>query len=225
MKLCFSSRERTGGLAGILAGLTFLFGMVFYLALLTEVQFGNLSADITSQLIYLQEHSGFLYTWYFVIYLVFGFALLNMQFGLSALLPRTTLSQAASLVAYLWAGLVISAGLVATVGHNMVITLAQAHPEIAPGAFVSLHIVVNGLGGGNELVGGVWLILVFFASRQKQSLPEAIQWSALLVGFAGTATALPQLAGFCGAVFGLGGILWFVATGMHLAFNGAGQTS
>jgi hypothetical protein len=162
MKLCFSSRERTGGLAGILAGLTFLFGMVFYLALLTEVQFGNLSADITSQLIYLQEHSGFLYTWYFVIYLVFGFALLNMQFGLSALVPRTTLSQAASLVAYLWAGLVISAGLVATVGHNMVITLAQAHPELAPGAFVSLHIVVNGLGGGNELVGGVWLILVFF---------------------------------------------------------------
>ncbi|WP_418141872.1 hypothetical protein NUW46_08770 [Marinobacter sp. MA] len=219
-----ASRERTGGLAGILAGLTFLFGMVFYLAFLTQIQFGNLSADITSQLIYLQEHSSFLYTWYFVIYLVFGFALLTMQFGLSALLPGTALSRAASLVAFLWVALVIAAGLVATVGHDMVITLADVHPELAPQAFVSLHLVINGLGGGNELVGGVWLILVFCAARQRQSLPEAIQWSALVVGMAGTATALPQLSGF-GAAFGLGGILWFVATGMHLAFNEAGHTS
>ncbi|WP_305966185.1 hypothetical protein [Marinobacter salsuginis] len=219
-----ASRERTGGLAGILAGLTFLFGMVFYLAFLTQIQFGNLSADITSQLIYLQEHSSFLYTWYFVIYLVFGFALLTMQFGLSALLPGTALSRAAALVAFLWVGLVIAAGLVATVGHDMVITLADVHPELAPQAFVSLHLVINGLGGGNELVGGVWLILVFCAARQRQSLPEAIQWSALVVGMAGTATALPQLSGF-DAAFGLGGILWFVATGMHLAFNGAGHTS
>ncbi len=224
MKFYRASHVRSGGLAGIVAGLTFLFGMVFYLILLRQVQFGNLSADITSQLNFLQEHSSFLYTWYFVIYLVFGFALLIMQFGLSALLPGTALSRTASLVAFLWAGFVIAAGLVATVGHDMVITLADAHPELAPQAFVSLHLVIDGLGGGNELVGGVWLILVFCASRERQSLPEAIRWGALLVGLAGAATALPPLAGL-GAVFGLGGILWFVATGMHLAFNGTGQLS
>ncbi|TPE51260.1 hypothetical protein FJM67_09460 [Maribrevibacterium harenarium] len=209
---------RCGGISAIIAALTFLFGMAYYLVLMTDIQYGNLSSNIDEQLSYLSAHHTMIYVWYFIIYIVFGFALLGLQIGLSSLLPKSALSQATAIVAYIWVGLVIGAGMVANVGSAMSIQLNQVNPQAASHAWVSVQIVLNGLGGGNEIVGGVWLVLLFFACGNSNCLPNAARLGALAIGCCGIATAIPVLTEL-GAVFGLGCILWFLSTGLYMLLN------
>lgn len=213
-----NSYVRNGGISAIIAALTFLFGMAYYLVLMTDIQYGNLSTSVEEQLIYLSQHQAMIYLWYFVIYVVFGFALLGLQTGLNSLLPKSPLSQATAIVAYIWVGLVIAAGMVANVGHAMSIELHTTAPETAHHAWVSVQILVNGLGGGNEIVGGVWLILLFFASAKNNCLPGSARLGALAIGLCGLATAIPALTEL-GAAFGLGCILWFLSTGLFMLLN------
>lgn len=209
---------RGGGASAIIAALTFLFGMAYYLVLMTDIQYGNLGSNIEEQLIYAGKHRAMIYLWYFVIYIVFGFALLGLQTGLNSLLPKSSLTQATATVAYIWVGLVIAAGMVANVGNAMSIELYATNPEAANHAWVSVQILVNGLGGGNEIVGGIWLILLFFASSENRCLPIKARLGALAIGLCGLLTAIPGLSEL-GAVFGLGCILWFLSTGLFMLLN------
>ena len=76
--------------------------------------------------------------------------------------------------------------------------------------------VQNGLGGGVEIVGGIWVFLVSAVSlRTGVLLPKSLNWLGLLVGVCGIITIAPALADF-GAIFGLAQILWFIFLGVVL---------
>lgn len=69
-------------------------------------------------------------------------------------------------------------------------------------------------GGGNEIVGGLWLLLVSW-SALRGGLPKALNGVGLLVGAAGIVMLLPPLADV-GAIFGLGITVWYVWAGVAL---------
>lgn len=75
--------------------------------------------------------------------------------------------------------------------------------------------VISGLGGGNEIVGGCWVLLVSIAGLRHRVLPRWLNIAGLVVSLAGIVTAFPPLKEV-GALFGLGSILWFVAVGVVL---------
>ncbi len=66
----------------------------------------------------------------------------------------------AAALALIWAALVIASGMIADIAAEMVVVLNPANPAHAAATWLSLSRVVNGLGGGNEIVGGMWLLLV-----------------------------------------------------------------
>jgi hypothetical protein len=90
-------------------------------------------------------------------------------------------------------------------------------PEQAGTVWAAIDGVYRGIGGGNEIVGGLWVLLVSWAAL-RGNLPKAVNYLGMLVGAAGIITLVPPLADI-GAIFGLGIIAWYVWAGVVLLRN------
>ena len=82
--------------------------------------------------------------------------------------------------------------------------------------------IQRGLGGGVEVVGGVWVLLLAIAEL-RVSRKSALAWLGLLCGSCGVLTLLPPLRDL-GAVFGITQIVWFAAMGIAMLRAGRGPS-
>lgn len=73
--------------------------------------------------------------------------------------------------------------------------------------------MVIGLGGGNEIAGGLWVLLIGWAALRVGGVPRALNYLGVVIGVLGLLTVVPALE-VLGAVFGLGLIVWFVWLGI-----------
>jgi hypothetical protein len=105
--------------------------------------------------------------------------------------------------------------MIALIGFGTVTDLHAESPADAALVWKSLSTVQDGLGGGIEIVGGLWVVLVSWAAHVTRRLPRFLNYLGVLAGIAGIATIVPQLADVA-AVFGLGMIAWFAWTGVVL---------
>jgi hypothetical protein len=85
--------------------------------------------------------------------------------------------------------------------------------------------VIDGLGGGNEIVGGLWTLLVSVVALRTRALHRLVNYLGLVVGGAGILSAIPALGEIGGGVFGLTQIVWFVALGVLLLRAGRREGS
>lgn len=106
----------------------------------------------------------------------------------------------------------MASGMVAISGLESVASLHAKDVNLATSTWVSVGAVQNGLGGGIEFVGGVWLLLVSVASLRSAAVSKALGGYGVLVGVVGVLTVVPPLKDLA-AVFGLGQILWFAWIG------------
>ena len=75
--------------------------------------------------------------------------------------------------------------------------------------------IVNALGGGIELVGGMWVLLLSIVGLRPHIFPRLLCWVGFLVGVFGVLTVFPSLP-FIKEAFGLTQIVWFVWVGTVL---------
>jgi hypothetical protein len=115
----------------------------------------------------------------------------------------------------IWSGLVLAAGMIANLGLGTVADLHAVDPPAAEPVWAALDTVQNGLGGGNELVGGLWVLLVSIAALRMAALPRGLCGLGVVAGAAGVATVVPAFEAV-GAVFGIGLIVWFSWAGLQL---------
>jgi hypothetical protein len=73
--------------------------------------------------------------------------------------------------------------------------------------------VSKGLGGGNEILGALWVLLIGWAALRAGGLPRALNYLGVLAGVSGILTLVPALE-IVGVIFGLGLIVWFVWVGI-----------
>ncbi|MBK7021560.1 MAG: hypothetical protein IPH38_18700 [Candidatus Microthrix sp.] len=81
------------------------------------------------------------------------------------------LANSSMVFAGIWAALMYASGMISNVGIEAVADLAASEPDRAVAVWSTLDIVTNGLGGGNELVGGIWILLVSIAGLITTRLP------------------------------------------------------
>jgi hypothetical protein len=210
-----TQRQRFGAVAALIAAGTFVFGFVLFATSLSDYTTGDPTP--AESVTFLVANQTVLYIWNFVILIVFGIALTPLVLALYERLwvGAPMLAPTAAAFGIIWAGLVIAAGMIGNIGIDTVAGLADSDRGRAETVWTTLDSVQNGLGGGNEIVGGLWLVLVSVASRQTAALPRALTHLGILSGTAGILTVVPMLE-MAGAVFGLGLIVWFVWAGLTM---------
>jgi hypothetical protein len=110
-----------------------------------------------------------------------------------------------------------ASGMIANIGTSAVVSMYAQNPDQAGLLWLSINSVVTGLGGGNEIVGGLWLLLIsWLAFKAPGLLPKGLIYLGLLVGAAGVFQTLVSNIEALGAIFGLGLIIWFIWCGIYL---------
>jgi len=84
--------------------------------------------------------------------------------------------------------------------------------------------VVNGLGGGNEIVGGLWVLLISWVALRAAGLPKALNYLGAVIGVVALLSAIPALGDLGGMIFGLGQIVWFVWLGIVMLRKSPDET-
>ena len=210
-----NDRRTIAGIAALVAATTFVIGLVMFVTVLSDYTTGDPSPD--ESVAFLVDNEAAVYAWNLVIFIVFGLALVPLVLALHDRLRSGSpaVAQTATAFGLIWAGLVIAAGMVANVGGVDVIDLHAEDPARAESLWSAIDSVQNGLGGGNEIAGGVWVLLVSLAALRANDLSSGINYLGLVAGAAGLVTVVPALEAV-GAVFGLGLIVWFVWVGVVL---------
>lgn len=207
--------QRIGGAAGLLAAGTFAYGIVLYATTLAD--YTDPDATPAELVDFLVDHQGALLAWYIGIFLVFGAVLVPLALALrERFLDRTpALANAGMVLAAIWAALMFATGMISNIGIEDVADLAETDPDRAVTVWSTIDTVTNGLGGGNELVGGIWIALVSIAGMLTARLPRWLNGLGAVTALAGVVTLVPDFEA-AEMVFGLGSIVWFIGVGIVL---------
>jgi len=212
------SFQKIGGLAALTCAATYLVGFALLVTVFAPLGYGTNEIDPAAVVRFIEERPGILIAWNTVIYIVNALALAVLVVALYARLAPSAPDWAAVARAFglIWATLVLGAGMMANVAVESVGQLAATDPTAAAELWEVLHAVELGLGGGNEIAGGVWILTVSLAGLRMGGLAKIPAWIGIATGAGGLATIFPPLGESAGVVFGLGAIAWFVAVGIVL---------
>ncbi|MFA8385650.1 MAG: hypothetical protein ACEPO2_08495 [Pelagibaca sp.] len=213
--------DRIGGLAALVCGATYIIGFALLVTLLAPLGYGSVDIDPRAVVVFIDENPRFLITWNTTIYVVNALALTVLVVALFQRLATATpgWAQVSQGLGLIWAALVLGAGMIANVAVEQAAHLYATDRQAAADLWAVLHSVELGLGGGNEIAGGVWTLCVSLAGIIGRSLPRLVGALGLLTGLAGIATVVPAVGETAGAVFGLGAIAWFIVVGLSLTIG------
>lgn len=209
------SSDTAGGAGALVAAATFIFGIALFVTSLSDYSSGD--PTTAESVDFLASHQTTIFVWYFVIYLVFGVALIPLARALHGRLVDASplLADVGAVFAYIWAGLMFATGMISNLEISAVSDLIETDRGQAEALWLSIGTVTDGLGGGNELVGGMWILLVSIAAWTTKQLPIGLNILGVVSGISALVTLIPGLSEV-GMVFGLGSIAWFAWVGIIL---------
>ena len=207
--------EKKGGVAALVAAATYVLGFVLLFTLLAPAGYDAGDGDPVRNVAFLADNQGIVFIWNLIIYLVNAVALVVLALSLYERLKpgARAMAQSATAFGLIWAGLVIASGMLILNDLGVVVELYGKDPAQAASVWLVLDSVENGLGGGVEFPGGVWVLLVSCAALKARALPRVVNYLGLLTGAAGILTLVPNVDVF-EDVFGLGLLVWFVLAGI-----------
>lgn len=128
---------------------------------------------------------------------------------------QSALLNTSSIFGLLWVALMMCTGMVGLIGMHMIIDLFNTQPQTAISLFYANSLLVNGLGGGIELVGDLWVLLLSIVGIKQGIFSKWLHCLGIWVGTFGVLTvfhATPYLK----EIFGLSQIVWFICLGVYL---------
>lgn len=205
--------QKIGGVCAILQAFIYISAFIFYGAVLT---YPSINASIAEEFNFLSENHFILSILNFISYVLFGILLavlvLAIHQRLKTFLP--IFSKLTTVFGIIWAGLVIASGMITNIGLNSVIAIGVNEPEKAMLIWSSVSIISEGLGGGNEIVGGIWVLLISIIALKGMLFSRSLAFLGVLVGFVGILTVYP-LEIFT-EIFGVSQIIWFLWIGIFM---------
>lgn len=211
--------EKWGGIGALVAAGTFVVGLAMFATVLTDF---TSATDPAEALRFLIDDRQAVYVWNLIVTVVFGVAIVPLALALGRRLDASSrpIARVATVFGVIWSGLLLATGMILNVGYGVVIDLHATDPEQAATVWSAIDSVATGLGGGNEIVGGIWVLLVSITALRTGLIGRVLGLLGVAAGIAGLVTVVPGLEPV-GAVFGLGLIVWFVGVGRALLRSGA----
>ncbi len=208
------SLQKMGGIGALIAAGTFVVGLVMFATLFTDFVSAATPAEAVE---FIADNQLALHLWNITIMIVFGIALVPVVLAIGDRLrgAHSPLARVASVFGLIWSGVMISTGIITNIAYATVADLHRTDPEMASTVWAGLDAVTNGLGGGNEVLGGVWVLGISVVALRERLFARWVNYLGAVMGVAGLITVVLTLD-VVGAVFGLGLIVWFVAVGIDL---------
>ena len=205
--------QKIGGVCAILEALIYIFAFIVYGGILV---YPKANASAVEQLNFLTNNYLTLSILNLISYVLFGILLAVLVIAIHQRLKNYApiFSNLASIFGILWVGLVISSGMIANIGLSSVLAIGVREPDNAMLIWSSVSIISEGLGGGNEIVGGIWVLLLSIIALKGQLFSKPLIILGLLVGIAGILTIYP-LEIFT-EIFGISQIIWFLWVGIFM---------
>lgn len=201
--------QKMGGIAALYAGAAYIVGMLGFLLIV------GWPDDPVQQVAVLVENQVIQHILYVIVYQIWAFFLVVLTLALNERLkddlPAIMLTSKA--IGVIWATVVIASGMIFNIGMDNVVNIYATDPTQATTVWLVIASVCDGLGGGNEILGGVWVLLISWAALRAGGFPRALNYLGIVIGAAGIISALPGL-GEVGLIFGLVQIVWFIWLGI-----------
>ena len=205
--------QKIGGICAILEALIYISAFIFYGGIL---DYPDSNASVGERLDFLSDNHLTLSILTFTTYILFAILLVVLVLAIHHRLKNHSpiLSKIASVFGMIWVGLVIASGMIENIGLNSVIEMGSKEPENAILVLSGVNIITEGLGGGNEIVGGIWVLLLSLIAIKGQSFSKPIIFLGILVGVAGILTTYPL--DIFKDIFGISQIFWFLWLGIFM---------
>ncbi|GGI67166.1 hypothetical protein [Shewanella gelidii] len=204
--------QKAAGISAIFEALIYIVAFVYFGAFWAYPSEGT----ALEKMAYLAENQLAFSMIYFLMYAVFGIFLAVLVIGLHEKLKPTNdpIVKVGSVFGVVWVVLVIASGMLANIGLSHAISLMDLSTEKAFDMWRMISVLVESLGGGNELVGGLWVLLVSIAALKAKEFSQGLNYLGLIVGVFGIATIYPEEV--LTEIFGITQILWFVWLGLSM---------
>ncbi|PKF77219.1 hypothetical protein CW749_23330 [Vibrio sp. vnigr-6D03] len=166
-------------------------------------------ANSMKKLAFLSENQTIFSIVNLVMYVLFGILLAVLVLAVHERLKinAPNLSKVASIYGVIWVGLVIASGMISNIGLAAALELSTTNSEQAILVWSIISTIVEGIGGGNEVVGGLWVLLLSIAAYRCNEFSKAFNFLGFFVGIVGILTIYP--AEVLTAIFGITQIVWF----------------
>ena len=206
--------QKMGGLAALYEAAAYIIGIIGFLVV---VDMSGL-ADPVQRVAFIAENQTALSLLHMIVYVIWGAVMVVLALALYDRLKDDTpaLAQIAAAFGVIWGALIIASGMIYNVGMETAVTLYATDPAQAGTVWTAIESVYTGLGGGNEIVGGIWVLLLSIAALRSGALPRLLNYLGLVIATAGLLSAVPALNEIGVMVFGLGQIVWFVWLGIAM---------
>jgi len=204
--------QKVAGVSAIFEALIYIVAFVYFGAFWAYPSEGTASEKMA----YLAENQFVFSMIYFLMYAVFGIFLAVLVVGLYEKLKLTNdpIVKVGSIFGVVWVVLVIASGMLANVGLSHAINLMDLSAEKAFDMWRMISVLIESLGGGNELVGGLWVLLISLAALKANEFPRGLNYLGLIVGVSGIATIYPDIV--FTEIFGITQIIWFFWLGISM---------
>ena len=210
--------QKLGGIAAIFEGSAYIFGMIVFIFLLNPPNAESLSSQ--EKLEYLLASKELYQMTIMAIYILFGIFLVPLVLAIYERLKVFTepLAKLITVLGIIWSVLVIASGMISNIGIESAQNLFDKDPVQATLFWTTIDTIHMAIGGGNEIIGGLWVLLISWVGLMANIFPKMLNFIGLIVGLAGVLTTIPGLKDL-GIIFGLVQIIWFIWIGIYLLQN------
>ncbi len=182
--------QKMGGIAALYTGIAYIVGMIGFLLVV------GWPDDPVQQVAVLVNNQVSQHILYLIVYQVWAVFLVVLTLALYERFKADSpaMMQTATAIGIIWATVVIASGMIFNIGMDNVVNLYGKDPVQATTVWLVIASVCDGLGGGNEILGGLWMLLISWVALQAGRLPKALNYLGIVIGAAGILSALPGLA-------------------------------
>ena len=212
----------TSGQAMVKAGGCAAIGMALCYISMAIIFFGLLAVpaglDSLGRLqFYLQQEYLLVAIGWGIGYLLFAVLLAILLQALRQAMPHhpSGIAALAERFGNVWLALMLASGMLALISMDMTLRLLDTSTEQALALYNTGNLLTNALGGGIELVGGLWVLLLSIAGLQQQHFTKALHLLGLIVGSLGILTVLHTVP-YLKDAFGISQLIWFIWLGITL---------
>jgi len=208
------SLQKMGGIAALYEAAAYIVGMIGFLTVVDVTSV----ADPVQKVALMADNLAFLYILHLIVYVVWGIFMIVLALALYERLKAGSpaIMQIATVIGIFWGCVIIISGMIHNVGMQNVVDLYGVDPTQAGTVWLMIDSVLGGLAGSNEVIGGIWILLVSWTALRTGELSRVLNYIGIVVGVAGIISIVPALAELFIYIFALGQIVWFIWLGIML---------